>query len=162
MIVLKIDYNKSEELIIYLFNNQYNIKLNKEDNLEKYLKKIFLKLKKYYGINIEGYYEVNIYIDNKYGIILKLKQHDFDYYNYSSNQVDMKIKLFYKKFWFLVDSFNFDLNKYDAYKYKDNIYLYPKYKLTKKEFAYLIENSIIIYDNDEILNHARKISFKCI
>ncbi len=159
---MKIDYNESDELIIYLFNNQYNINLNKEDNIERYLKKIFLKLKNYYDIKITGYFEVNIYIDNKYGIILKLKKQDLDYYNYFTSKVDMKIKLFYKKFCFLVDSFEFNLNKYDVYKYKDSIYLYPKNKLTKRELAYLIENSIIIFENDEIINKAKKVNFNIV
>lgn len=156
---MKIDYNESDELIIYLFNNQYNINLNKEDNIERYLKKIFLKLKNYYDIQIKGYYDVTIYIDNKYGIILKLIKQNLEYYNYFNNQVDMKIRLFYKKFWYLIDDYEFNPQRFNMYEYSGKIYLYPKCKLTKKELAYLNENAIVIYDTDELVNNAKTISF---
>lgn len=157
MIVLKIDIIDDNEFVIYLFRNIDKIDFKNEKEIEEMLKKIFIKLKKYYDIKIEGYYDVFVYIDTFYGMVLDLRKQEFEYYDFFDNQVDMKIVINRNKFLYLVDDYDIDLNKYKVYKLMNNIYLLPKRKLSDIELAKLVENSIIIYDSEDIINKGIKI-----
>ena len=68
-----------------------NIDLNSKECLENYLKKIFKILKNKYKMTIEGLYNVNIYCDKYYGIIIHLENENLEYYDCFKNQVDMRI-----------------------------------------------------------------------
>lgn len=157
MIVLKIDIIDDNEFVIYLYRNIDKIDFKNEKEIEEMLKKIFIKLKKYYDIKIEGYYDVFVYIDTFYGMVLDLRKQEFEYYDFFDNQVDMKIVINRNKFLYLVDDYDIDLNKYKVYKLMNNIYLLPKRKLSDIELAKLVENSIIIYDSEDIINKGIKI-----
>lgn len=156
---MKIDIIDENELVIYLKkDNIDNIDLKDEIKIEDTLKKLFIRLNDYYDIKIEGYYDVDVYIDKFYGVILDLKKEDLEYYDYFDNQVDMRIAINKTSFLYKVeDYFNVDLKKYDVYKYLDNIYLLPKKKINSIELAKLMENSIVIYDGDEIIKKGIKI-----
>ena len=156
---MKIDIIDENKLVIYLYNNVDKINFKDESSIQVFLKNLFVKLNDYYDIKIEGYYDVLVYIDSLYGIILDLNKDDFDYYDYYCNKVDMKITIKSVKFLYLVDYYNYDLNRYDVYKLFNNIYLLPKKKLNNVELAYLVENSKIIYNSDDIIKKAIKISF---
>jgi hypothetical protein len=129
---------------IIVFLNKYvnkNVDYNDSKVLEVELKNIFDKLNLYYGIKIKGYYDVHIYIDDNYGIIIELIKDDIDYIDYD-DIIDMKIsinniKLLYK----IEDIFMFNkLGK--IYLYKNNLYLEPNiYDIS------LFESSEIIYKN---------------
>ena len=154
---MKIDIIDDNEFVIYLFRNIDKIDFKNEKEIEEMLKKIFIKLKKYYDIKIEGYYDVFVYIDTFYGMVLDLRKQEFEYYDFFDNQVDMKIVINRNKFLYLVDDYDIDLNKYKVYKLMNNIYLLPKRKLSDIELAKLVENSIIIYDSEDIINKGIKI-----
>ena len=154
---MKIDIIDDNEFVIYLYRNIDKIDFKNEKEIEEMLKKIFIKLKKYYDIKIEGYYDVFVYIDTFYGMVLDLRKQEFEYYDFFDNQVDMKIVINRNKFLYLVDDYDIDLNKYKVYKLMNNIYLLPKRKLSDIELAKLVENSIIIYDSEDIINKGIKI-----
>ena len=155
---MKIDIIDDNELIIYLYNKIDNYNFKDELCIEKCLRKLFIKLNDYYDIKIEGYYNVDLYIDIFYGIVLVLKKEDIEYYDYFDNHVDMKITINKNKFFYLIDNYNIDLKKFDIYKVLDSIYLLPKKRLKDIELANLIENSKIIYNSEEIIKKGIKIS----
>ena len=68
-----------------------DLDFNDKDTLEKYLKKLFKTLKNKYSITIEGFYDIDVYIDKYYGVVFHLEKEDIDYYDYFKNQVDMRI-----------------------------------------------------------------------
>ena len=69
--------NKNENTYTFLISNQsFNVNLNEKKDLEKYFQDFFLKLKETYKININGFYEVNIYIDDTYGAALEIEKED--------------------------------------------------------------------------------------
>ena len=71
MKVLKNDYHHYE-----IFLNHYDIDhfdILQKQELEDYLKSIFLRLKKDYRMTINGYYEIDAYYDNSYGMILNME-----------------------------------------------------------------------------------------
>ena len=124
-----------------------NIDFNNKEDLEKYLKSLFKTLKNKYDIVIEGFYEITVYTDKYYGVVLHLEKDELDYYDYFKNQVDMRIVTVDTNFMYLVEDIpNSILNKVNVCVKDNNIYLKIKEKLTKLEMMELIENSKIIYD----------------
>lgn len=134
-----------DKLIIYMTNKYLKYKnIDNIDKIEEYFKDIFLILRDNYNILIRGIYNIDVYIDKRYGIILELKKEelDFDYYE---DQIDMKITFHYKKFL---------LKTNDIERYK-KIYLYKKnYYVDNIED---IEFGDIIYDTDNIIKNGKTI-----
>ena len=145
---MKIIINDSDNFILF-FNKLNDISLDNEDDY----KNIFLKLKHFYNIDIYGFYNINVFIDNNYGYILKIKKEDdLDLYY---KQIDMlisveKINILYK-----VNDFFFinNLDKFNIYFYDDFFYLEIIDEISDKEYNYLLENSEIIYENINIFNN---------
>ena len=123
-----------------------NIDFNNKEHLEKYLKKIFKILKDKYNINVEGLYNVNIYNDKYYGIIIHLENENLEYYDCFKNQVDMRIITVNTNFLYKVDDLPKNINKFDIIIKNNNIYLKIKDKLNKLEMMNLLENSILVYE----------------
>lgn len=130
--IMKIYLNKD-----YLKYKNYNI-----SKIEENFKQIFETLKYCYNIEINGFYDIDVYIDKNYGIIIEMKKEDIDFDFY--DQVDMKISFHNQKFLYQID----DIKKYKKiYKYKNKFY-------TNK---YDIEHSIPIYKTNDIFKYAKVI-----
>lgn len=131
---------------IYLKDTK-GVNFKNKEELEEYLKKIFKKLNKIYNTTVEGFYDINVYIDKYYGVIFHLEKEELEYYDYFKNQVDMRITIEEKEFLYEVDDLLIELNdKTETLIIDDNIYLKIKHKLTDKEMMILCENSKIVYD----------------
>lgn len=146
---MKIEYIDEDNIIIFL--NRYLIKdldFDNKNNLEEYFKNLFIKLKDIYNIKISGYYELVLYIDNIYGIIIEIKKEDEEFY---LNQIDMKLCLIETKFLYEMN----DIPSYPFYKYDDKFYIdIENYKIED-----IIEHSKIIYkDTDIIIKKGIKIA----
>ena len=135
-------------LDIYLKKELVNdINFNNKEDLEVYLKKLFKILKNKYFVTVEGFYEITVYVDKYYGVVLHLEKEDLDYYDYFKNQVDMRIVTVDTSFMYLVNDIPSNiLSKVKVCIKDNNIYLKIKEELTKLEMMELIENSKIIYD----------------
>lgn len=126
-----------------LFFNRFDGDVDLE-NIEEAFKKIFLRLNKYYDINIEGFYNVIVYKDDNYGIVLESKVEDgYSFYK----QIDMHVILENKKFLYKINDTNIKGKKYF---YDNNIYL-EVLSLNDEEMLNLIENSEVIYKNVDII-----------
>ena len=136
-------------LIFDIYVKKYlieNIDFSNKSDIEKYLKKLFKTLNNKYNISIEGFYNITVYIDKFYGIVLHLEKEELDYYEYYKNQVDMRLVTIHTDFMYEVDDIPFDiLNKVKVSNKNKNIYLTLKEKLTDLEMMKLLENSKIIY-----------------
>lgn len=123
-----------------------NINFSSKEDLEKYLKKLFKLLKNKYNLEIEGFYNITVYIDKYYGIILHLEKQELEYYEYYKNQVDMRLITIDTDFMYQVDDIPFNIiNKFKINIKDKNIYLIIKEELTNLEMMNLLENSIIVY-----------------
>lgn len=148
---------------LYLKKNSFSLK----NNLEKYFKSLFIKLNEFYDIEIKGFYDINIYQDNLFGIILKLEKGDLDFYDFYDDHIDMKIRIMKKeKFVFKLDKFSM-LNKEildycRIYQYNNSFYVIPKRTLNDINIGFILENSKIIYGEDayKIINKAKLINNK--
>ena len=145
---------KDNKIIVFL-----NKKLDLDKiKLENYFKKLFIKIKDRYSLKLNGYYDINVYIDDYYGSIIEIENEDLDYYNYF-NQVDMEIKVNKTTFLYEID-FNYItkeiLSKTIIYKLNNKLY----FKLHDKNIVNkIIEYSKIIYNEQvkEIIKKSEKV-----
>ncbi len=132
--------NIDDQIIVYLTN------IINED-LEIICEQVINKLKKYYGIELKGFYEVTIYYDLNYGMVLVFNLEDLDlYYDYS--KVDLHI--IKKDSTFLLEIKDIlDIATDEYYFYNDKYYLSIKdINVNNLEFGKLV------YDTEEILKKA--------
>ena len=105
----------NSELVFDIYIKKYlieDIDFSIKSDIEKYLKKLFKILNNKYNIAVEGFYNITVYIDKYYGIILHLEKEELDYYEYYKNQVDMRLVTVHTDFMYEVDDIPFDiLNK---------------------------------------------------
>lgn len=144
-------------MIINKLDNDYLIKIYKSsiDNINIYdiddiytlVKLIIKKIIK--NNNLSGNYQVNIYINDIYGMIIEFNKLEDNHY------IDIKINIYIDSI-FLYES---DINYLDNY--NDNIYYYLNkyYLLPKKNNINLLEVDNIIYGKKvyDILNKGIKI-----
>ncbi len=140
---MKIEY--TDKLVIYI-NKKYlenkNITFN---NIENCLKEICESLKENYGIKLKGLYNIDVYIDDNYGMVLEIEKDDLDIDCYF-DQIDMQIKIYNGKF--LLETSNLDSF------YNHKIYIYRN----KYYSDYLnIEMGNLVYKTDNILKKAKVI-----
>ncbi len=159
---MKFIFFNDKTKVIY-FNKYYISKLdiNDKDSIEQYLKEIFIRLNNIYNINLCGYYNVYLYNDKKSGVIIKLVEDDSDYYNYSLDEIEMRLIIKdCNDFLYQIDDIftidNIILDNSKIYIYEEKIYLKLLKEINNYELGRLLENSEIIYDSiDKIINKAK-------
>ena len=128
-----------------------NINFKNSRDLELYFKKFFLKIKKLYDIDVSGSYDITVYVDDDFGILLDVIKEDSSFYD---DTVDMKIIVSsYNKFVYKINrDIPFDCN---YYLYHDCLYARPKNPIDFIKQGILFENCEIVYGeeaNDIIYN----------
>ena len=142
-----------DENIVFFLNKIYldNIDLKDESLIEKKLIKLINKIQKQYNIDLNGYYNVYIYKDKNYGLIIEMEKEKLDYLDYFNNQIELNIEIIEDTFLYKTDNiFTIDktlLEKLIIYINKDEIYLKIKENINDIELGQIIENSQIIYGN---------------
>ena len=148
MIFLEIDKNN---FIAKISNDKLtDIDIFNVEEVEKFIKILFSKLIKKH--NIKGEVELNIYIDNNYGLIIEIKVDD--YFSFD-DYIDVRI-IFHLNNIFLyeIDYFdileNTNIKKANVYYYKEKFYLELLDDINKVEYNYILESSDIIYNDKSI------------
>ena len=137
---MKINYIDEDVFDIYIMNEKIkDIDFNNNKELEKYLKNLFNVLKDNYSINIEGFYDVCIYIDKYYGIVIHMEKES----SYFSCYKDIEMRITIKSSIFLYQIDNYKKGK-KIHIIDNNMYL----EVTdSKDLIYIIENcNNILYD----------------
>lgn len=152
---------KDNNLIVFLNKKLMpQIDLSNKINMEKYFQKLFTKLNTIYELDLYGSYEINIYKNKIYGIILEIKEQENPYLDYY-NGIDMKITISkYNDFIYKVNNYYKELkNNCEIYTLDGIIYAIPK-KDEFQKLGILIENSEIIYGKqcNQIKKRAKKIN----
>ena len=161
MILKVIDENN---FILFIIDKNVVPKLE-EDNITNYLKKTFVKLKKMFNIEVYGYYDVVIYLDEYYGMIIKLIREELEYLSYYGKQIEMKIIISDNQVLYKIDNI-YDIDKRIIEKCNvlldfNQIFLELKENINFILLGNLIENSEIIFENtDEIKKRSEKIEIR--
>ena len=113
---MRIKILDNEKIVLYLYN--YFFKSKEKENITREIKKIFIRLIKYYNLNIGGIYEVLAFENLRYGTILEIEKKEELLFN--PDLIDIKVKI------------NHDVNFY----------------FKTKEFSILENLKNIYYDND--------------
>lgn len=163
MIILKIKIIDENNFILFIIDSKMMPNLNCEKELSAYLKNIFLNIKEKYELDVYGYYNAIIYIDDSYGMIIKLTREDSEYISYYNKQVEMKIIIANKTIilYKINDFEGIDdniINTSNIYFYDKNLYLQLKEKHNYFDLGKFLEFAEIIYENTEmIIKYGEKI-----
>ena len=153
---MKIIFREDVIIIFLKKENINNIDFNSKSVIEEYIKQLLTNLKRIINIDLYGLYTLNIFLDKYYGAVVEIDKVDNDIY-YLNDIIDMKINIIETEFLYEIDLLKIDKSKYDIYLYKDKIFLKIKKDLDNQEFMRLIENSNIIYDDENIRFSSKKI-----
>lgn len=142
---------ETDECIILFLYKSHQLDFENPKRLQEQLKKLFLKLKYYYDIKIEGFYEVNAYVDNLYGVVLEIHHEELEYLDYIDGEIEMRIEVSKENFLYEVgDIFLLPKNiveKGNMYTYQDKYYFSLKEEASFYEIGILLENCRCIYHN---------------
>ena len=153
---MKLKIIDENNFALFIIDSKMIPNLNCEKELSEYLKNIFSKIKDKYDIEIYGYYDVVIYLNKIYGMIIKLIKEDTEYLNYYSKQIEMKIViaddnlLLYK----INDFDGLDKNiisNSNIYLYDKNLYLELNDNYNFISLGNLLEFADIVFENTEVI-----------
>ena len=125
-------------------NKEFNKDINVENKseIEELLKKLLKKIKYRYRVDIEGFYNVNVYIDKFYGIIFNLKKEELNYYEYFNGQIDINLKIIKSNFLYKLDDIPTNLlSKINRKTISNDIFFEVREELNIKEKMYLVEHT---------------------
>lgn len=124
----------SDKIIVYLLDNK---KYNEDSDIKKMLIKVFDNLEKYYDITFTSDYNLDLYINRYYGMILEIKENeDFIY----DDIVNLKLNVLRDTLFLYEVDDPLEYINYEIYYYNDKFYVN-----TKREDINLIENSNLVY-----------------
>jgi hypothetical protein len=151
-----------------IFLNKYyleDINFKEKNQIEVYFKKILMGLEKYYNLKIQGYYNVIVYVNNLYGLVVELIKLEDDYFKIYDKKVDMRVtfnlnsKLLYKVDDYFLGKSIKGVRK-NIYFYNNNFYINILSKnIAEKTMMELLEKAEIVYGKKvyEILEMGKKL-----
>ena len=140
-----------DENIVFFLDKIYlqNLNLNDKNIIEKKLIKLINKIQNKCTIDLNGYYNVSIYKDESYGIIIDMQKEELEYLDYFNNQIELNIEVIEDSFLYKIeDIFNLNktlLKKFTIYKNGETIYLKANENINNIELGIILENGEIIY-----------------
>ncbi|MGI6329692.1 MAG: hypothetical protein ACOXZR_02385 [Bacilli bacterium] len=148
---MKISFFDNEKFVLYL-NKYYikDLKLDDEKEMEIYFKKLFLRLKNNYKLKLGGYYNIKIYSNKRYGLVIEVEKLISEYFKVYGNNVEMRIAIILDNlFLYEIEDYFFikEIKKYlkNVY-YKDlKYYLEIDEEIDEKTYSFLLENSKVVY-----------------
>lgn len=149
------------DILIYINNNLINIDFEDLDTTKEYFKELFLKIKD--KVEINGFYFVNVYKDDLYGIVIELTKEEMDYIDYYTDEVDMHITLNENTFLYEIEDIFLNkeiIKNSKIIYYNKKIYLKLKNDIDENLKGYLYEFSNLIYkDTNNILNYGKELYY---
>ena len=137
MIKLRIE-NSGDDFTIFLISINVDV-----IDIKSYVKKIIIKLKNKINKNIGGYYNVKVYLNKIYGMIINLeKTGDFDFFK---DFLELNIKIYEdSKIYYRFEDYFAIINKNNIYYYNDSYYIDIE-ELSKKDLLCICEFGEIVY-----------------
>lgn len=144
--MMKLVY-EDDKLVLYL-NKMYihSLDFSDKEMLQKYMKRLFLKISTRYDIEFDGYYIVKLYVDMNYGVIIEVLKEELEYLDYFSNQIEMNTEVIHGSFLYEISDVNKqNLEYFVLYKFNDKLYIKVKNQVSDIQMGKLLEHSKIIY-----------------
>ena len=124
----------SNTIIVYLLDNK---KYNEDSDIKKMLINVFDNLEKYYDITFTSDYNLELYINRYYGMILEITENeDFIY----DDIVNLKLNVLRDTLFLYEVDDPLEYINYEIYYYNDKFYVNAK-----REDINLIEDSNLVY-----------------
>ena len=124
----------SNTIIVYLLDNN---KYNEDSDIKKILINVFDNLEKYYNITFTTDYNLELYINRYYGMILEITENeDFIY----DDIVNLKLNVLRDTLFLYEVDDPLEYINYEIYYYNDKFYVNAK-----REDINLIEDSNLVY-----------------
>ena len=124
----------SNTIIVYLLDNN---KYNEDSDIKKILINVFDNLKKYYNITFDSDYNLELYINRYYGMILEIKENENLIYD---DIVNLKLNVLRDTLFLYEVDDPLEYINYEIYYYNDKFFVNAK-----REDINLIENSNLVY-----------------
>lgn len=153
---MKVEIHNDDIIVIIKDNNISKVDFNDMVSVEKYFRKILLKLKDLYEIDIKGFYNIYAYIDLEEGIVLEIKKEVIDYYD-TFHQLELRIVKENVEFLYEVDNIlEFMNKKFEIYCYNDRFFIRNNYD----DISYrLYEFGNLVYkDTKKIKENGKKMT----
>lgn len=142
---MKVEYDGDDNYLFFI-NSGYIKKLDykSKEDIGKHIKEILLTYKKIYGIELNGFYNVNIYLNEKIGMYIELnKNKKYDFYH---DEVNLKISICNDKyFYFKTDEF--ELIKNYKWKLLNDYYYVNVEDIDRGDIIVLSDYGEFIYDD---------------
>ena len=124
----------SNTIIVYLLDNK---KYNEDSDIKKILINVFDNLEKYYNITFTSDYNLELYINRYYGMILEITENE-DFI--CDDIVNLKLNILRDTLFLYEVDDPLEYINYEIYYYNDKFYVNAK-----REDIDLIENSNLVY-----------------
>ena len=124
----------SNTIIVYLLDNK---KYNEDSDIKKILINVFDNLKKYYNITFTSDYNLELYINRYYGMILEITENENFIYD---DIVNLKLNVLRDTLFLYEVDDPLEYINYEIYYYNDKFYVNAK-----REDINLIEDSNLVY-----------------
>ena len=124
----------SNTIIVYLLDNN---KYNEDSDIKKILINVFDNLEKYYNITFTTDYNLELYINRYYGMILEITENENLIYD---DIVNLKLNVLRDTLFLYEVDDPLEYINYEIYYYNDKFYVNAK----RKDIN-LIENSNLVY-----------------
>ena len=148
---MKIDVLE-DKIIVYLINIIFSNYEKKE--LINEIKKVFIRLIKYYNFQLKGIFDVNLYYHTKYGSILEIIKKDE--LLFSKDYIDIKLNIYKNsKFYFKTKDY-YSIDKYKNI-YYDNNYYYINIDNIDNMINIIEYGNILYKEKDNYLNNMKLI-----
>lgn len=153
---MKVEIHNDNIIVIIKDNNISQVDFNDMVSVEKYFRKILLKLKDLYEIDIKGFYNIYAYIDLEEGIVLEIKKEVIDYYD-TFHQLELRIVKENVEFLYEVDNIlEFMNKKFEIYCYNDRFFIRNNYD----DISYLLYEfgNLVYKDTKKIKEIGKKMT----
>lgn len=148
---MKVVVNDDEKIVLYLYN--YFFVYDEKRDMVREIKELFIKLIKYYSLEMGGIYTVLTYENDKYGTVLEIKKQEDILFN--KDLIDIKVKIIPKSK-FILKTKDFDIFK----NYRNIYYFDEEYYINIDDIddiTNVIEFVEIIYTEKDIFNNMIKV-----
>ena len=140
----------NDDFIVLCLNRFYikSIDFNDKEILQNYIKKLLLKLQDKYSLEFIGYYNITIYVDKNYGVIIEVKKEQLEYLDYFGSTLEINTRILEDSFLYEVSSVDFSDN-YLIYTLNGKIYIRIKKIISNVQMGPILEKvNKIIYGKE--------------